>query len=241
MNAQKLMRILIVDDEPLARARIKRLLSQHAGFICIAEADNAKQAWQLTEQHKPDIILLDIEMPDIDGISLACDLDKLRDAPAVIFVTAHAEHALEAYTASPVDYVLKPVSAQRLLAALQRAQARIAPTALAIEKLSYTIGGVTKQLFINDILYCTAEDKYVSVVTANATALVDQSLNQLQQILPHKLLRIHRKTLINIDYFYSLHTDSDGRAYIKLQGIDDKLDVSRRALTLVKQSLQISP
>ncbi|WNO59992.1 LytTR family DNA-binding domain-containing protein [Rheinheimera sp. MMS21-TC3] len=240
MNTQKLKRILIVDDEPLARARIKRLLPQQEGFTCIAEAENAKQAWQLAEQYKPDIVLLDIEMPDIDGISFACELDKLSMPPAVIFVTAHAEHALEAYNANPLDYILKPVSAERLLVALNRAQARVVPAALALEKLSYTMAGVTKQLFINDILYCIAEDKYVRVVTENTSALIDHSLNQLQQMLPQKFLRIHRKTLINSDYFCSLHVENESGTYIKLQGVDEPLDVSRRALPHVKQALQIT-
>lgn len=249
VNTEKLMRVLIVDDEPLARARIKRLLLQQPGFHCVAEAENAKQALQLAQQHAPDVMLLDIEMPDMDGISLACQLESLNPVPAVIFVTAHAEHALEAYRAAPLDYILKPVAAERLFEALQRVQSQLvaqqqakpAASAAQTEKLNYTIAGVTKQVLITDILYCMADDKYVRVITADTTALIDQSLNQLQQILPQHFLRSHRKILINSHYFHSLHTANDGRTYIKLQGLDDKLDVSRRALSNIKHSLQLTP
>jgi two-component system, LytTR family, response regulator AlgR len=243
---QQLLRILIVDDEPLARARIKRLLLQQAGYVCVAEAENAKQALALTQQHKPDVVLMDIEMPEVDGISLACKLEGLTGLgpiPSVIFVTAHAEHALEAYRAGPLDYILKPVSASRLFDALHRAQTKIAAMAatppIPVEKLNYTIAGVTKQLLVSDILYCVADDKYVRVLTKDTAALIDKSLTQLQQILPAQFVRTHRKIVINADYFASLHTDNDGRSYIKLQGLDEKLDVSRRALATVKQTLRL--
>jgi len=242
MNRHTLIKVIIVDDEPLARARIKRLLQQQPGFICVAEAQNAQQGLALTKQHQPDLMLIDIEMPVTDGISLACQLQSLEPTPEVIFVTAHAEHALEAYRAGPVDYILKPISADRLFEALARARSRVTaqakPATPTIDKLSYTIAGVTKQLLITDILYCIAEDKYVRVVTHNAEALIDQSLTQLQTLTP-KLIRSHRKILINVDHFSSLTTQSDGRTYIQLQGCDEKLDVSRRALATVKQALAL--
>lgn len=246
MSTQQLLRVVIVDDEPLARARIKRLLLQQTGYECVAEAENAKQALALIQQHKPDVLLMDIEMPEVDGISLACQLDSLTAGaiPSVIFVTAHAKHALEAYRAGPLDYILKPVSAERLFEALQRVKVKLsAPAETPTEqlaKLNYSIAGVTKQLLISDIMYCIADDKYVRVLTKDTAALIDKSLTQLQQILPAQFLRTHRKIVINTDYFASLHTANDGRTYIKLHGCTEKLDVSRRALAKVKQILQLN-
>lgn len=232
------MKVLIVDDEPLARARIKRLLLQQPSYEYVGEAGDAVQALQLAKQLKPDLMLIDIEMPNTDGISLACQLDGLSKVPAVIFVTAHAEHALEAYRAAPLDYILKPVSAERLFEALLRVKGKVIASSKPA-KLSYTIGTVTKQLVVAEILYCTADDKYVRVITTSTEAIIDQSLNQLQQVLPAQFIRSHRNTLINLDYFQSLHTAVDGKIYIKLQGVDNKLNVSRRALANVKQALKL--
>lgn len=236
------MRVLIIDDEPLARARLRRLLLSHPDYLCVGEAENAAQALTMIAELTPDLLLLDIAMPDGNGISLASKVLTLTTPPAVIFVTAHPEHALEAYQAAPADYLLKPVSAERLSAALQRlgatTRAHLERKQVA-DKLSYTLAGVTRQLAVRDILYCVADDKYVRVILTNGDALLDVSLNQLEQQFSQQLLRIHRKILINKYYFDALHASADGKHYLTLRQLNDKLDVSRRALPAIKAALQL--
>ncbi|MBU1312185.1 MAG: LytTR family DNA-binding domain-containing protein [Gammaproteobacteria bacterium] len=233
------MRILIVDDEPLARARLKRLLAQLPEHQCVAEAENASQALQQIKQLQPDLVLLDIAMPEQDGISLGTDILQLAVPPAVIFVTAHPQHALDAYQASPVGYLLKPVAAEALQNALQKAGTL---TRAHLEKkttepkLSYVLGGVKRQLALSDIYYFTADDKYVRMVFKQGEALIEQSLVQLQQQFPQLLLRIHRRTLINKAYFARL-LSQDGRHWVLLTGCADKLEVSRREVATLRDSL----
>jgi len=235
------MRVLIVDDEPLARARLQRLLSQLSGYSCVGEASNAEQAKLLIRSQQPDLLLLDIAMQGQDGIALAKELLQCPTPPAVIFVTAHPQHALDAYSAGPVDYLLKPVSAERLNDALQRAGAT---TRAHLErynepKLSYTLAGVTRQLAIRDVMYFVAEDKYVRVYAKDTEALIEHSLTQLEQQFSQHLLRIHRRFLINKSHFAALHTNVEGNHYITLTGSDIKLQVSRRALPSIRSALKL--
>lgn len=233
------MRILIVDDEPLARARLTRLLAQLPEHQCVAEAENATQAMQQIKQLQPDLVLLDIAMPGQDGISLGTDILQLAVPPAVIFVTAHPQHALDAYQASPVGYLLKPVAAAALQTALQKAgtltRAHLERKSSAA-KLSYLQAGIKRQLALDDIYYFTADDKYVRMVFNQGEALIEQSLVQLQQQFPQQLLRIHRRTLINKAYFARL-LSQEGRHWVLLKGCDDKLEVSRREVAALRHHL----
>ncbi|MEH8018706.1 LytTR family DNA-binding domain-containing protein [Rheinheimera muenzenbergensis] len=233
------MRILIVDDEPLARARLKRLLAQLPEHQCVAEAENASQALQQIKQLQPDLVLLDIAMPEQDGISLGTEILQLAVPPAVIFVTAHPQHALDAYQASPVGYLLKPVAAEALQTALQKAgtltRAHLEKKTV-VAKLTYLQAGVKRQLALDDIFYFTADDKYVRMVFKQGEALIEQSLVQLQQQFPQLLVRIHRRTLINKAYFARL-LSQDGRHWVLLNGCDDKLEVSRREVASLRDSL----
>lgn len=233
------MRILIVDDEPLARARLKRLLAQLPEHQCVAEAENAAQAMQHIKQLQPDLVLLDIAMPGQDGISLGTDILQLAVPPAIIFVTAHPQHALDAYQASPVGYLLKPVAAEALHAALQKAgtltRAHLERKSTAA-KLNYLQAGIKRQLALDDIYYFTADDKYVRMVFNQGEALIEQSLVQLQQQFPQQLLRIHRRTLINKAYFARL-LSQEGRHWVLLNGCEDKLEVSRREVAALRHHL----
>ena len=233
------MRILIVDDEPLARSRLKRLLGQFAEHQCVAEAENASEAMEQIHKLQPDLVLLDIAMPGQDGISLGCQIRQLPVPPAVVFVTAHPQHALDAYQASPVGYLLKPVSAEALQSALDKAgtitRAHIEKRAVA-PKITYLFGGVKRQVPLSDVFYFVADDKYVRMVFQQGEALIEQSLVQLQQQFSQNLLRIHRSTLINKAYFARLlHQDS--RHWVLLNGCDEKLEVSRREVASLRSHL----
>jgi two-component system, LytTR family, response regulator AlgR len=230
------MRILIVDDEPLARTRLRRLIAEFENYECIGEAENAQQAFALVSTLQPDILLLDIAMPQQDGISLGKRIRALPTPPAIIYVTAHPEYALEAYQASPADYVLKPVSSQRLLSALDRVGVQ---TKAHIEKkqqeakFTFVQGGVSRQIAMKDIVYFIAEDKYVRMVYIGGEALLEQSLAQLEQLKPELFLRVHRQSLVNINCIQRLYL-ADGQHWLTLQHTDNKLKVSRRAVSMVK-------
>ena len=234
------MKVLIVDDEPLARARLQRLLAQQAGYHCVGEAENATQAMRLIHALQPDLLLLDIAMPGADGISLATDILALATPPAVIFVTAHPQHALDAYQAGPADYILKPVSPERLAQALQRlgTQTRAHLERKTAEpKLSYIQAGIKRQIDLKDVLYFSAEDKYVRMVFAGGEALTELSLKQFEDLYPEHLLRIHRHTLVLKRRLKALHTLPDGRHVLELWQSDDLLQISRRELGRIRQLL----
>tara|TARA_R110002126_G_scaffold16527_27_gene66093 strand:+ start:21174 stop:21896 length:723 start_codon:yes stop_codon:yes gene_type:complete len=237
------MKVLIVDDEPLARTRLQRLLSAIPGFSCIGEAQNSEQALSLCQKLQPDVLLLDIAMPGNDGLQLAAQLASQPLPPAIIFVTAHPQHALDAYQVCPADYILKPVSIERLSAALSRlgnrTRAHLERQPEADELISYQLGSATRQVGLSKVFYFSADSKYVRMVFSGGEALLEQTLNQLQQKYPQQLVRIHRSTLINKQHFSTLRAAADGKHYIELAGIDGRLEVSRRALSQVKQALNL--
>lgn len=233
------MRILIVDDEPLARTRLKRLLSELSDYQCIGEAESATQAIELINAQQPEVVLLDIAMPERDGIDLGKEILQLPTPPAVIFVTAHPQHALEAYQASPADYLLKPVALERLQQALQRVgmQTKAHIERKNIEpKIAFVQAGVKRQLELKEVLFFSAEDKYVRMVFVTGEAIIEQSLIQLQQQFPAQLLRVHRSTLINKMHLSRL-LSANGRHWVLLHGWQGKLEVSRREVANIRSCM----
>ena len=235
------MNILIVDDEPLGRARLKRLLDNIDGYQCVAEASSTSQAMALLAKYDVDVVLLDIQMPGESGLEFAAKLSLHALPPAVILVTAHPEHALAAYEVAASDYIVKPVSQERLLQALQRVGRgnRAQLTAPLQAKISYQLAGVTRQVELSKVLYFLADDKYVRMVFDGGEALLEQSLSQLEQQYPELLQRTHRHTLVNWQRFDSLNLQSNGKYRIKLHGCDTALDVSRREASRLKQLLHL--
>lgn len=231
------MRILVVDDESLARGRLKRLLAQLNNFDRIFEAENGLQARTLLQQQTIDVVFLDIQMPGESGLALGEYLLTLSPRPAVILVTAHPEHALDAYAILPVDYIVKPVSADRIAQALHRVS--ISRQAIMQKsqgaKISYQLAGVMRQVAFEQILYFIADEKYVRMIFEGGEALLEQSLAQLEQQFPQSLQRIHRHTLVNWQHFDSLSMQLDGKAKMTLRGCAQMLDVSRREASRLKQ------
>ena len=232
------MKILLVDDEPLARDRLRRLLAAHSDCEVVAEAENGQQASQLCQQLQPDLVLLDIEMPGQNGLELARSLADLALPPALVFVTAHPEHALNAFQCAAAGYLVKPVVADELEQLLKRITK---PTRVQLEAgkeqaISYQLAGVTRQLPLSCIRYLIAEDKYVRIVSTHGEAIIEQSLRQLElQYL--QLLRIHRKILINKDHFVALHQHQDGYQ-LELADCSERLNVSRREASKLRQVLK---
>ena len=242
------MRILIVDDEALARLRLRTLIEDLGDpqAEITAEAADADQALLALRDQAADVVLLDIGMPGRDGLRLATALKALPQPPAVVFVTAHAEHALQAFELEALDYLTKPVRRDRLHEALQRVQQRLAlqqgtaaaaPMAEAVIVVSDR--GRVLRLPVREVLYLKAEQKYVTLRTAQHTHVLDDALADLELRLGERFVRIHRNALVAVDAIRSLElrgAEPEGWA-VRVAPLDEWLAVSRRQVSAVRQAL----
>lgn len=230
------MKVLLVDDESLARERLRRLLAELPGCEVCAEADEGRAALTLYEQHSPDVVLMDIRMPGMDGLEVARHLAGLPNAPAVIFTTAFGEYALEAFEACAVDYLLKPIRSERLAAALGNARrlTRVQAARLESDSGSYRhhicvrVRGNLQLIPVHDIRFFRADNKYVTLRTGEAEYLIEESLKALEEEFAERFLRIHRNALVAVDFVAGLEKGPDGQCMLALIGIDERLEVSRR-------------
>jgi two-component system response regulator AlgR len=226
------MNVLIVDDEPLARARLRRLLDDLPGHACVGEAADGDQALDACRRLNPDVVLLDIRMPGRDGLSAARALAALPAPPSVVFTTAFSDFAAEAFDVGAVHYLLKPVSAERLAQALARVAVAAAPSLLVSRGLQ------VRRVLLADVLYVQAEAKYLTVHTREGEWLLEDSLVRLGLRLAPHLLRIHRALLINVQHLRGLQRAADGRVWATVDGAAAPLPVSRRLAAAVQQALQ---
>jgi two-component system response regulator AlgR len=202
------LRVLVVDDEELARLRLKSLVGEcgEPSAVVVGEAANAAQALVWLATRSCDLLLLDVQMPGRDGTQLAAELRLRTPAPAVVFVTAHAEHALKAFDLEAVDYLTKPVKRERLQAALRRVAQRIGAPAVAANGavapeeegpvIVVSDRGRIIRVPVGDVLYMKAELKYVTLRTADHTHVLDDSLAELAERLGDRFLRVHRNALV---------------------------------------------
>ncbi|ENN98240.1 MULTISPECIES: LytTR family DNA-binding domain-containing protein [Pseudoalteromonas] len=233
------MNVVIIDDEPLARARIKRLLQHNEHILVKGEGDNGAQGLAIIKQVHPDLVFLDIDMPGINGLEVAQQLNTLSVPPAIVFVTAYPEHALDALQLSAAGYLVKPVTEQALNKVLAQV-GRLNKAHMQKQqstKISYQLGGTIKSIELDQVYYFNAQEKYTNMVFKEGEALIEQSLKQLEQRFPTQLLRIHRNTLINKQKLVALHTQSPGVHSVELAGCKEQLSVSRRELKTVKNAL----
>ena len=241
------LRALVVDDEALARSRLRTLLGDCTAPAarCVGEAANAAQALDLLRLQAADVVLLDIHMPGTDGLALARALAELPVRPSLVFVTAHAEHALTAFELDAVDYLTKPVRLERLQQALQKVERTtqssrgLEPGLTDGEALAITERGRTERVLLRDVLYCKAELKYVTVRTAQRTYIWDGSLGELEARHGARFLRIHRNALVARQAVRALekhHDAEEGEGWaVRLVGLEDALAVSRRQLAAVRE------
>lgn len=245
------LRVLIVDDEALARSRLRTLLGncKHSDVRIVGEAANAAQAMAFVQHQNLDLVLLDIQMPGVDGVELAHALRSLPQPPMLIFVTAHAEYAVSAFDLEAVDYLTKPVRLERLEAALDKAQrlaallGRSTPEANPECLVMAELGRVVRLPLVK-VLYLKAELKYITVRSADASYVYDGSLSQIEEKYPGRFLRIHRNALVAPHAISALvrtrgtgdTEESDGWA-VQLAGIDETLPVSRRQVSAVREAL----
>jgi two-component system response regulator AlgR len=242
------LKVLIVDDEALARARLRTLLGDcRAPAATVAgEAANAASALELLRRERFDVALLDIHMPGADGLTLAHTLRSVPDAPAVVFVTAHAGHALQAFEVEAVDYLTKPVRLERLQAALHKvarlgAAGRPPAPGPVEEVLIIQDRGRTERVPLSEVLYFKAELKYVTVRTAAKSYLLDGALNDLEERHADRFMRIHRNALVARHAVRALekhHDPEEGEGWaLRLNGLDELLAVSRRQLPAVREAI----
>jgi two-component system response regulator AlgR len=249
MNMSAALRVLLVDDEALARARLCTLLAdcQSPATQVQAQAAQAVQAMQYLQHQAFDVVLLDIHMPGTDGLQLAQLISTLPTPPAVIFVTAHAEHALQAFELDAVDYLTKPVRLERLQAALQKAQrtlqarGAVPPEVIGQDVILLQDRKRTERLPLSAVIYFKAELKYVTVRTAAGHFILDSALNALEEKYADRFLRIHRNALVAKQAARALqkHRDpEEGEGWaLRLDGVDELLFVSRRQLVAVRELL----
>ncbi len=251
------LRLLLVDDEPLARLRLRSLIENTPGLDAevSGEAGDTDEALELLQKIEVDAVLLDIRMPGANpsmaGLRLAARLPALAQPPAVIFVTAHTEHALQAFELEAVDYLTKPVRGDRLAAALQRVRQRLRlatePMPLEGPVLVISDRGRLLRLPVAEVLLLKAEQKYVTLRTAVRSVLLDDSLTDLEQrlaALGGDFLRIHRNALVARRAIRALErrgTDDEqgGEGWaVRVAPLDEWLAVSRRQVGAVKAALQ---
>jgi two-component system, LytTR family, response regulator AlgR len=242
------LQVLLVDDEALARGRLRTLLGdcREPAAEVAGEAATAAQARDLLLRQRFDLVLLDVRMPGEDGLALAAALRVMPDAPPVIFVTAHADHAVQAFDLEAVDYLTKPVRKERLEQALQRARRRGREKDLQgadeqAEALLIQDRGHLVRLPLSEVIYFKAELKYVTVRTAARSYISDDSLSELEERLGARFLRIHRNALVSRRVLRALERHDDpeeGEGWaVRLAGVDELLAVSRRQLAAVREAL----
>jgi len=233
------MRVLIVDDEPLARARMAALLGECADVEVIGNVGDGEAALAALGELQPDALLLDINMPGIDGVALAQRLAG-RARPQVIFCTAYETHALAAFELGAADYLLKPVRLERLRDALQRAQRRLADAPR--EPVAYLHGrlrGEQVRIALDEVICLLADEKYVVVQHRRGELLIEESLRQLEETYPEQLIRLHRNCLVPPPRLLGLKTLADGRVLARLDGSELSPEISRRNLPAVRKLLRL--
>ena len=257
MSPETVLKILLVDDEPLARERLRTLLgdlSVQLPSTVVGEAANGVQALAVLREQAVDVMLADIRMPGMDGIELAGHLGSMPKPPAVIFTTAYDNYAVQAFDLNAVDYLLKPVRAQRLLTALQKVRQSPPPSAALLGEIGQQVrGGGRSHLAchergrlllvpVPEILYLKADLKYVVAHTRERDYLLDDTLTHLEAEFPERFIRLHRAVLVARDALAGVEraADDDAEAYgwALLRDLPDRLPISRRQWGPVKAVLQ---
>lgn len=243
------MNVLIVDDEPPARARLRQLLEEDGRHAVVGEAQNGREALDMSAKLAPDVVLLDISMPGISGIETAHHLNALERPPAVVFTTAYDEYAVEAFDARAIGYVLKPVRRERLERAMEQA-ARLTSGVLNAaaggdrrQHVCARARGELKLIPVADIDYFLADQKYVRVSHRAGEDLLDDSLKMLEEEFADRFVRIHRGALVAVEKIESLRRTDNGHMEVILRSgngrsAGDALLISRRHLAEVRRRLR---
>ncbi len=243
------LRVLIVDDEPPARERLRSMLAEAPEFEVVGDAANGEQALALVDTLLPDIVLLDVRMPGIDGLEVARQLATSPEPPAVIFTTAFDEYALQAFESEAVAYLLKPIRAEKLRAALAKAARLTRPqlqqlASAAREPTRRSHIGVRgrdglRLIPIGEVFCFQADQKYTTVKHLKGEDLIEDSLKTLEEEFAPGFVRIHRNALVNTKHLERIARDASGQHFVHLRGFPDALEVSRRMAGDLKDRFRI--
>lgn len=243
------MRIVVCDDEPLARERLVRIVKE-SGHEVVAQVATGAEAITAVKVQQPELILLDIRMPEMDGVRCAQVLNELEHPPAIIFVTAYDHYAIAAFKANAIGYLLKPANKDELLEALGKASNLNAAQLDGIRKLEDPTSRPVREhiaarthrgvelIKLKDIYYFTADQKYVKVRHKDGIVLIDETLKELETEFDERLFRVHRNAIINLDFLDFLETIDTGRYQVRFKGTDETLSVSRRHLPALREKIQ---
>jgi two-component system response regulator AlgR len=249
------MKILIVDDEAPARDRLRQLIEESDEHVVVGDASNGYEALKMAVECDPDVVLLDIRMPGLDGLETAHHFNSLEKPPAVVFTTAYDEYAVDAFDAQAVGYVLKPVRRERLVKALDRAKKLSAATIAAVadssgienqrQHICARVHGELRLIPVEDIHYFQADQKYTRVCFDGGEHLIDDSIKQLEEEFEDKFVRVHRSALVAVACIQALEKTGDGQVFVRLRGDEesdgDRLTISRRHLPEVRRRLKGRP
>ena len=245
------LNILIADDEAPARNRLRDLLGDIKHVSIVAEAKNGKEAIDLALQTKPDLMLLDIRMPVMDGIEAAQHAQKLEPKPHIIFTTAFDAYAIKAFDLNAIDYLLKPIRLERLQAAINKAHALKPKQIAALQPLQNLQKRFRTHLSIHErgrvllvpietIIYLRAELKYITVRTAEREYLIEESLTNLEVEFGERFIRLHRNSLVSPNFIAGyekrLNAENEQQWVALLKGIPETIPISRRQQHLVREA-----
>ena len=241
------MKVLIADDEHLARQRLEKMLEGMTGFEVVGQADNGERALAMIRDKKPDIVLLDIRMPGMDGLDVARTLSERvnQQGCAVIFTTAYEEHALDAFDLHASGYLLKPVNREKLQKALEQAGKLVAKSPVSApaiaaggqghrEHLSSSSRGKVELIPLDNVRILLAEHKYVTAYHTGGESILDESLKALEDEFPDRFRRVHRNALVAFRHVKGLHRTPDGQFAVQMHGVEYRPAVSRRLVTEVR-------
>ncbi|MCW8195486.1 response regulator transcription factor [Proteobacteria bacterium 005FR1] len=241
------MDVIVVDDEPLARDRLARMVEKLPGYQVVGLAEDVDRAMRLIAEQDPDVILLDVRMPEEDGLSAAKRITSMDDAPAVIFCTAYDEYAVDAFATAAVGYLLKPVKQDDLQAALEKAQRinkaqlaalaeRQAPSDQRNHISAKTRRGV-ELIPLDHVRFFIADHKYVTVYHTDGETLIDDTLKDLEQEFTNLFVRIHRNALVAVRHIEGMERNPQGQYRVRLKDIEEKPVVSRRHVAHLRELL----
>jgi two-component system response regulator AlgR len=243
------LKVLIVDDEPPARERLRSLLVEIPDVEVVGEAVNGQQSLLQAYELAPDVVLLDVRMPGMDGIEVARHLNMLTEPPAVIFTTAFDEYAVNAFDAHAVGYLLKPIRKEKLAAALEQAGRLTRPQ---LQKLAAAANSDRRRTHIaarrreglhlipiDEVQYFLAEQKYTTVRHVNGEDLIEDSLRGLEAEFEAEFVRVHRNALVSVRHLERIERNADGQHFVRLRGCEAPLQVSRRMAGELRERFRI--
>jgi two-component system response regulator LytT len=234
------LKAIIVDDEAPARSELKFLLDELGQTEVVAEAASVREAIEKLKDYPCDVMFLDISMPEASGLQLADALQHLKFPPAVVFVTAYSEFAIDAFKVNAIDYLVKPVETERLSQAIARVKEHVALHAKVqkLERIPVEKGGKKILIGIDSIRYVMARDDYAYLQTDTDKYFSTVSLAQLEKRLDgHGFFRVHRGYLVNLSQVAEVESVSGGTLLLTLDGCEEKVPVSRRRVSSLKKAL----